>query len=105
MPIEPTGMAATDLKTSSEGSQVTVARTEPTVSQQETGKSSTSETVSLTDTARQLRSLENRLSTLPAVDIQRVENVKQALADGSYEFDSERAAEKFLQLETLLNHE
>ena len=103
MPIENTGIASTDLKTSSEGSQVTVARTEPTVSQQETGKSSTSETVTLTDTAQQLRSLENKLSALPTVDIQRVENVKKALAEGSYEFDSNRAAEKFLQLETLLN--
>lgn len=102
MAIEITGLPFLGAVNSSEGSNVLVARTEPTAAQQETGRPQTAETVTLSDFAQQLRSMENNLGALPVVDTQRVEQVKQALQDGSYDFSSELVAAKFFQFETQL---
>lgn len=79
--------------------EVNVSRDEATVDQQETGRPSTVDTVSLTNTAAQLRSLENSLAELPVVDTQRVESIKQAIADGSYQINAQRVADKLINLE------
>ena len=70
--------------------------------QQESGKSSTSDTVSLSDNAVQLGKLGTSVASSPVVDAQRVEQVKQAIENGNYEVDPARVAEKFLQFETIL---
>jgi negative regulator of flagellin synthesis FlgM len=85
-----------------DGGQVKVSRDEPNVAQQETGKPSTGDTVSLTDTAQQLRKLENTLSELPVVDSQRVEDIRAAIANGSYEVDPTRVAEKLINFDSQL---
>lgn len=102
MAIEITGLPFSGALNSAEGSNVPVARTAPTAVQQTTGNPQTAETVTLSDFAQQLRNLESNLSTLPVVDAQRVEQVRQALLDGSYDFSSERVAAKFLQFEAQL---
>ena len=79
-----------------------IARDETTASQDETGRPSTSDTVSLTNAAAQISNLENTLAELPVVDTQRVDAIKQALADGSYQIDAERVADKLLSLENSL---
>ena len=102
MAIEITGLPSSGSLNKSENSNVLVARTEPTAAQQATGSPQTAETVTLSDFAQQLRSLESILGALPVVDTQRVEQVKQALLDGSYDFSSERVAARFFQFETQL---
>lgn len=94
-----TGFPGNQSQRATDGSQVQVGRGEPTVSQQQTGRPSTMDTVSLTDTAARLRELENSLAKMPVVDSQRVETIQQAIADGSYEVDSGRVAEKMLRFE------
>lgn len=84
-----------------DGSQV--SRTEPTKPQDETGRPSSVDTVSLTDTANRLRGLENTLAKLPVVDAQRVEDVQRSLENGTFEFNYDRVAEKFLKFESDLN--
>ena len=71
--------------------------------QQESGKSSTTDTVSLSDNAVQLDKLGNSVASSPVVDAQRVEQVKQAIQDGNYEVDPVKIAEKLMQFESLLN--
>jgi negative regulator of flagellin synthesis FlgM len=88
-----------------EGAQVQVARTEPTKKQDETGRPSTVDTVTLTDTASRLRGLENTLANLPVVDSQRVEDIQRALEAGTFEMDYGRTAEKFLHFERELGGE
>ncbi|MFA5628055.1 MAG: flagellar biosynthesis anti-sigma factor FlgM [Thiohalomonadaceae bacterium] len=95
-----TGLPGNQSQRTTEGSQVHVARSEPTVAQQQTGRPSTMDTVSLTDTAARLRELENSLATMPVVDSQRVESIQQAIDDGSYEVDAGRVAEKLLSFES-----
>ena len=61
-----------------------------------------SDRVSLTDTARQLQALENRVAGEPVVDNQRVQAVRQSINDGSFQVDAERVAEKLIGIEQAL---
>ncbi|WP_126453729.1 flagellar biosynthesis anti-sigma factor FlgM [Sulfuriflexus mobilis] len=101
MAIEITGQNSnnTILNNRTERPEANVSRDEASNDQQETGRPSTADTVSLTNASAQLRSLENTLAELPVVDTQRVESIKQALADGSYQVDAQRVADKLIDLE------
>ena len=104
MPINNiTGFPGSQAQQRAESSQVQVGRNEPSAKQQETGRPSTVDTVSLTDTASRLRQMENTLAQLPVVDNQRVEEIRRALAEGSFEIDPERVAEKMVSFEKDLN--
>lgn len=50
-----------------------------------------------------LQQLRERINTTPDVDMARVEEIKQALAEGRLTFDPQRIAEKFADLEGLLD--
>lgn len=104
MAIEITGLASSSCTpTSSESSAVLVARNEPTAAQKQSGSVQTCETITLSDFAQQLRSLESSLGSVPVVDIQRVEEIKQSLLKGTYDFNADRVAAKYLLLETQLH--
>lgn len=60
------------------------------------------DTVSLTPQAQQLKDLENRVSSLPEVDSDRVNAIKESIANGSYEIDANSIASKLLQFERSL---
>ncbi|MBF0218366.1 MAG: flagellar biosynthesis anti-sigma factor FlgM [Gammaproteobacteria bacterium] len=97
-----TGYTGTQATRNSEGSQVQVSRSEPTASQTETGKPSSVETVSLSSTSQQLRSLENTIAKLPVVDTSRVEMLKKAIDEGRYEVNPQRVADKMISFERQL---
>ena len=59
--------------------------------------------VRITDTAAKLRQLEATIATQPVVDTQKVESIKKAIADGTYQVNSTRTAEKMAALESLLD--
>ena len=61
-----------------------------------------SDQVSLTPTAQQLRGLEEQIANQPVVDPQRVNAAKEALANGSYEINSDRIAGKMMDLEKII---
>ena len=63
---------------------------------------SSRDTVSLTPQAQQLRDLESRIADLPEVDSNRVNAIRDAIANGSYEIDANRIAEKLMQFEGAL---
>ncbi len=104
MAIEFPGHSPTQLSSAKEESRILVGRTEPSAPKQQTGKPVTTETVTLTDTAAQLRKLEGMISILPVVDTGRVEDVKQALKAGTYEFNPERIAMKMASFERELGN-
>ena len=99
MAIEIPGYSSSYVSTN-EGSNVLVGRTEPTAAQKATGSQQSAETVTLSDFAQQLRGLNNSLGSVPVVDIQRVEQVKKSLLNGSYDFNPDRVAGKYIQFET-----
>jgi len=85
-----------------EGSQINGTRSAPSIEKQETGKPNTFDTVSLTDTAANLQKISLAINELPVVDSQRVESIRQAIANGTYEIDPQRTAEKMIGFEAAL---
>lgn len=74
-----------------------------TAGQQPAPQSSQTEStssVSLSAQAQQLQAIEEKLRDLPEVDNERVSQIKQAIADGSYQVDSSRIADKLLSLDS-----
>lgn len=61
--------------------------------------SASGELVSITSTASDLLALENQLRELPGVDQARVDSIRQAISDGSYEVDATRIVDSLLQSE------
>lgn len=102
MPIEIGGLSSSGVQVSSDNTQVTVARNEATVAQVATGRPMTTETVTLTDMAQQLLSIEQKLASQPVVDSQRIDVVKRSLVNGDYDFNAERVADKFMRIEEQL---
>ncbi len=98
-----TGAANSGVQGASDNSKSQLARSTPTAAKQETGKPATTDTVVLTEMAAQLKKLEADLSSVPVVDIDRVEGVKQALINGSFKIDSQEVAKKFISFESALS--
>ncbi|MGZ8161921.1 MAG: flagellar biosynthesis anti-sigma factor FlgM [Methylobacter sp.] len=60
------------------------------------------DSVAITAIAHEIKKAFESSSSLPAVDIDRVNAVKKALADGNYPINAERIAHKIIQFEKLL---
>ncbi|MGE4407566.1 flagellar biosynthesis anti-sigma factor FlgM [Pseudomonas sp.] len=61
---------------------------------------SSGDTVQLSPEAQRLQQAADKLNEQPAVDQERVAKIRQAIADGSYQVDSQRVAAKLLAFET-----
>ncbi|SDX42480.1 flagellar biosynthesis anti-sigma factor FlgM [Marinobacter mobilis] len=57
------------------------------------------ESVKLSSQAKDLKQLEQRLNSYPETDDDRIEQIKAALADGSYKVDAEKLAQKMLEMD------
>ncbi len=62
----------------------------------------TSDTVELTTSAKLLERLEKTLSSLPAVDANRVAEIKAAIENGEYEIDADAVADAMIRFERSL---
>ena len=61
------------------------------------------DTVEVTESARQLQSLEARIAASPDIDQARIDEVRSRIDSGSYEMSPERVADKMLSLDTALS--
>ena len=57
------------------------------------------DSVQLTDTAAKLAELQAEVSSADGVDLERVEAIRQQIADGSYEIDADRVADALMTME------
>ncbi|MES2819780.1 MAG: flagellar biosynthesis anti-sigma factor FlgM [Pseudomonadota bacterium] len=81
-----------------EGSKTNQATPQPPAKPAEPGKSG--ESVQFSREAQQLQTASDKLRGLPTVDKERVAQLKQAIAEGSYKVDSQRVAGKLLNFES-----
>ncbi|HDY99717.1 MAG TPA: flagellar biosynthesis anti-sigma factor FlgM [Pseudomonas sabulinigri] len=100
-PNGPSGAARNNQTNSAAGKREATldnaAKTTATAGQEASSERSS---VSLSQQAQQLQAIEERLRDLPEVDSERVNQIKQAIADGSYQVDSNRIADKLLSFES-----
>jgi len=101
MSIDINGISSPKVQAPKDDSQLKQAVEEQSI-KPESGKSSTADTVSLSDNAVQLGKVDNSSIAAPVVDAQRVEQVKQAISDGTYEVDAKKVADKLMQFESIL---
>lgn len=101
MPIDINGISSTKIHGPTDDSQLKKPVEQP-AQQMQSEQSSTSDTVSLSDDAVQLGKIDNTSVAAPVIDTQRVEQVKKAIADGSYEVDPAKVADKLMQFESML---
>lgn len=85
--------------TTNENQQANQAKGQAQSNTPETNASSAKDTVHITNRAQELQRLQQSIAELPVVDSQKVESIKQALADGTYQIDADKVAEKLLQFE------
>lgn len=62
-------------------------------------RNSSEDKVSLTGTATMLQGLQEQVREAPAVDSEKVEAIRAAIAEGNYPVDSEKLAQKMIDLE------
>lgn len=103
MAIEFNGVPPSQLPKAGGDKQVKANRDDTNAPQNTPERPAASDKISLTDAAARLRELEQRLADLSGVDGQRVEAIKQAIADGSYQVDPKRVADALLALESVLH--
>lgn len=75
----------------------------PTVTHPPQAGAVSNKNVHLTDAAAELRTLETAVHEAPDVDIERVNSIRQAIADGSYEIDPQKLADNLLRFELLMS--
>lgn len=68
-----------------------------------TNNVSTEDTVSITSEASRILELQNSLTDAPDIDLEKVEAIKQEIADGNYPIDHERIASNLIDLEKILS--
>ena len=77
-----------------------VSRTKDATSEgRKTETSATASNIDVSDTARTMAALENRISTLPVVNESRVDAVRRAMDEGRYHVDPQRVADKMMRFE------
>jgi len=104
MTININGVSSPKVHGTTDDSKLRQPDDEPSV-KAESGKSSTVDTVSLSDNAVQLGKLDNSAVAAPVVDTKRIEQVKQAISNGTYEVDAAKVADKLMQFESILKSE
>lgn len=65
-------------------------------------ESKRADSVQLTDTAARLAELQAEVSSAEGVDLERVEAIRQQIADGSYTVDADRVANALMTMENEL---
>ncbi|WP_456408043.1 flagellar biosynthesis anti-sigma factor FlgM [Thiolapillus sp.] len=102
MSIDINNLGNSQTPRSGDSAQIKGAANEAANAQQSTGKSSVGDTVSLSETAVRLGQISVTAESQPVVDTKRVEQVKQAILDGSYSVDPKRIAERMMEFDMAL---
>ena len=81
------------------GGGAPVSRTRDTTDGRKTESAAVPSNIDVSDTARTLSALEDKISGLPVVSESRVDAVRRALDEGRYHVDAQRVADKMMRFE------
>lgn len=84
------------------GTGSTVSPNSSTSEKVASNSASTSDTVNLTSSAKLLERLDKTLAALPAVDLDRVAEIKVAIENGDYEIDADAIADALIRIDRSL---
>ncbi len=102
MPIDINGLSNIQTQVTSERNGLPNSEREPVGNGSGNIRSSVQDTVSFSETAVKMGQLGVAVDDTPVVDTQRVEKVKQALMDGTYNVDPTKIAEKLMAFDNAL---
>lgn len=68
-----------------------------------TPKKAPSDSLTLTDSAINLKKLEESIAHLPIVNMQKVEEIQNKIKDGSYSINPDKIAQRFIEMEIALS--
>lgn len=102
MPIDINGLSNIQNQVSGERNSLPTTDRQPIGTSSENSRSSVQDTVSFSETAIKMGQLGVAVDDTPVVDTQKVERVKQALMDGTYNVDPAKIAEKLMDLDLAL---
>ena len=83
----------------SNSNSVVADKSQTTSSATAASTAQTGDTVTLTDSARSLQKIEEAVAKAPVVDSAKVDTIKQAVQNGTYQVNAGRVAGKMLQFE------
>ena len=99
MPHDISGINSGRPQQSGDKSVTSIRRDNSTSSPNNSSAAASGDTVSLTDMASRMKSLESKLETQPAIDQSRVDRVRDAISRGEFRIDPERVADKMMDFE------
>lgn len=96
-------MSPTDISNIRSGARIDTGRNDRSSDSSNTSSTpvstAVSDSVELTGTAQLLASFQADLSSIDAVDMAKVEAIRQAIAQGTYQIDPQKIADSLLSLE------
>lgn len=96
-------MSPTDITNIRSGARIDTGRNDRSSDSSNTSSApvsaAVSDSVELTGTAQLLASFQTDLSSIDAVDMVKVEAIRQAIAQGTYQIDPQKIADSLLSLE------
>lgn len=102
MSIEINGNPALPVGTHTGGADVKSVGTDPAKGNGKGTGQSPTDSVTITPYAAKLQAAERQLKAVPVVDVERVEELRNAIKNGEYEIDPAKIADKFISLESSL---
>ena len=96
-------MSTTDISGIRSGGRIETERkdksSDTSSSSVESSSRTVSDSVEFSAAAQQLSSLQDELASIDAVDMGKVDEIRQAISNGSYKIDTQKIAESLLALE------
>lgn len=87
----------------SEAGKASSARADGSSQPQFDKLSAVTDAVVLSEHGERLLALQEKLASVPEIDQQRVAAIRQAIADGNYQINADKLAERLIQLESILD--
>ena len=96
-------MSTTDISGIRSGGRIEAERkdksSDPSSESVNSSSRAISDSVEFSATAQQLSSLQDELASISAVDMGKVDEIRQAISNGSYKIDAQKIADSLLALE------